>query len=89
MVVYIFFENYAKILKTSVPLSLISTYVHPQHFKIHKNDGVFQKSVEITNIFNNRNLEQYNCTCGDHYNYLMYNLQISSTCMLTNTYILQ
>ena len=50
-------ENYAKILKTLAPLSQVNT---PWTFQNSQNDGVFQKSVKIINIFYNRNLELYN-----------------------------
>ena len=70
-------------------LNLVCT--HPQHFKIHKNDGVFQKSVKITNIFNSRNLKLYNCTCGDYYilctTYKP--ISISSMCLQIRMYILK
>ena len=51
-------ENYGKILKTLAPLSQVHT---PWTFQNSQNDGVFQKSVKITNIFYNRNFELYNC----------------------------
>ena len=66
-------ENYAKILKTLAPLSQVHT---PWTFQNSQNDGVFQKSIKIINIFYNRNLELYNCIIMWRLLYLMYNLKI-------------